>query len=271
MHPIVFQLGPLTVYSYGVCVAAAFLLALATAAWRLPRYGWRAEVAYDIGIYALLAAIVGSRLLYILEEPREFLASPWEVFMVWKGGLSYHGGLIAAALAGVAYLRYHRLRVLEGLDLLIPSVALGHAVGRIGCLLNGCCFGAVTRAPWGVVFPEGSAAYSFQLCEGLIPPGRAWSLPVHPAQFYESLVELGIFVALTLYIPRKKFNGEVFWLYLFLYGVGRFLLEYLRADNPVVLSVGRTGMSLPQATGAAMALVSGAIILAMRRRGAAGA
>jgi len=268
MHPIVFQFGPLTVYSYGVCVAAAFLVSLATAAWRLKRYGWRPEVAYDIGIYALLAAIAGARLLYIIEDPGEFLASPWEAFMVWKGGLSYHGGLIAAALAGIVYLRSHRLRVAEGFDLLIPSVALGHAVGRIGCFLNGCCFGAVTRLPWGVVFPEGSTAHSFQLCEaGLLTPGTAWSLPVHPTQLYESLAELGIFVALVLYLPRKKFQGEIFWLYIFLYGTARFLLEYVRADSPAVLSVGRTAMSLPQATGLALALVSAAAIFIMGRRG----
>lgn len=270
MHPIVFHLGPLTVYSYGLCVAAAFLLALVTAASRLKGHGWRPEIAYDIGIYALLAAIAGSRLLYILEDPRGFLDSPLETLKVWKGGLSYHGGLIAAALAGVAYLRRHRLCVAEGLDLLIPSVALGHAVGRIGCFLNGCCFGTVTRVPWGVCFPEGSTAHSFQLWEaGMIPPGQPWSLPVHPTQLYESLAELGLFVWLVLYLPRKRFQGEVFWLYIFLYGVVRFMIEYLRADNPAILSLGRAALTLPQATGLAMAAVAGAVILAAGRRRAA--
>jgi len=245
------------VYSYGVCVAAAFLVSLATAAWSLKRYGWKPEVAYDIGIYALLAAIAGSRLLYIIEDPGEFLAFPWDAFKVWRGGLSYHGGLIAAALAGIVYLRSHRLRVAEGFDLLIPSVALGHAVGRIGCFLNGCCFGKPTDSAWAVTFRNPIAQRTV---------GTPLDVPVHPTQLYESLAEFGIFIALVLYLPRKKFQGEIFWLYIFLYGTARFLLEYFRADNPAVLSLGRAAMSLPQATGLAMALVSGAIILAAGRR-----
>lgn len=272
MHPVVFTLGPLTIYSYGVFVALAFLVGLMTAAKRFTRYGWRADTAHDLCIWALVAAIIGSRILYVLESPGEFLSSPWEVFKVWQGGLSYHGGLVAAVLAGAVYLRSKRLSIAGGFDLMAPSVALGHAVGRIGCFFNGCCFGRVTLLPWGVVFPEGSVAHSFQLGEAVIPPGRMWSLPVHPTQLYESLMELGIFIALTLYLPRRRFQGEVFWLYIFLYGVGRFMLEYLRADNPAVFFAGRAGLSLPQAVGAAMALVSGAVILAMgRRAGAAGA
>ncbi|HOE26197.1 MAG TPA: prolipoprotein diacylglyceryl transferase [bacterium] len=267
MRPVLFSVGPLTVYWYGVFVALAFLAALATAAGRLKRYGWRPEIAYDIGIYALLAAIAGSRLLYILEDPREFLSSPLEIFKVWKGGLSFLGGLAGAVLAGAVYLRLHRLPVLAGFDLLVPSVALGHAVGRIGCFLNGCCFGAASGVPWAVVFPDGSAAHAYQLREaGLLPPGSAWSIPVHPVQIYESLAEIGIFVALSCCLPRSRFRGEIFLLYLFLYGIARFVLEEFRADTPAILAVGRSALSLPQLTGLGMALVSAALILAAGRR-----
>jgi phosphatidylglycerol:prolipoprotein diacylglycerol transferase len=268
MHPILFSYGPLTVYSYGLCVAAAFLAAIVTAAARARHYGWGGEVIYDISIYALVGSLVGARLFYIAENPGEFIGSPGEVFMLWKGGLVYYGGVIGAVAAAFFFLRSRRLSVAECFDICIPSVALGHAIGRIGCFLNGCCFGVRCSLPWAVVFPEGSLAYSFQLYEaGAIPPGSAWSLPVHPVQLYEAIVELGIFLLLVAYFPRKKFHGQIFWMYLLMYGTGRFLLEFLRADNTPVLGVFGGAMSLPQLMSLAMAAPSAAVLLWMRKRG----
>lgn len=270
MHPILFTLGPLTIYSYGVCVAAAFLVAILTAAARARRFGWNPEVVYDISIYVILGALGGSRLLYILENPAEFAAAPFEVFKIWRGGLNYYGGLIGAIIAAVIYLRARRLGVAECFDILMPSLALGHAIGRIGCLLNGCCFGAMAppSLPWAVVFPEGSVAHSHQLYEaGVVPPGCAWSLPVHPTQIYEVCAELGIFFALTAYLPRKRFNGEVFWLYLLLYGAARFAIEFFRGDNPAVARIAGFSMSSPQLASLAMAGVSGLVLLCANPRG----
>jgi phosphatidylglycerol---prolipoprotein diacylglyceryl transferase len=273
MHPILVEFGPLTIYSYGVCIALAFLVAIATAAARAMRYGWRAQTVYDTCLYAMLASLVGSRLLYVLENPREFAYAPWEALMVWKGGLSYFGGVIAAVIAGAVYLRIQRLSVAEGFDLLIPSVALGHAIGRIGCFFNGCCFGRVCAPPLAVVFPAGSLACSYQLYElGILAPGSAYSLPVYPTQLYEALLELGIFVALSLFLPRKKFNGQVFLLYFVLYGAGRFLMEFLRADSPAVAFLGRTAMNVPQLMSLAALVVSAAVLVwagaQQRKRGA---
>ena len=261
MHPILIGFGPLTLYSYGVCIALAFLVAITTAAARARRYGWRAEAAYDICLYAMLASLAGSRLLYVLENPHEFASAPWEALMVWKGGLSYYGGVIAAVIACAVYMRIRRLSVAEGFDLLIPSVALGHAIGRIGCFFNGCCFGTLCALPFAVVFPEGSTAYSSHLEAGIIMPGSMYSMPVHPTQLYEALMELGAFVILSLFLPRKKFHGQVFLLYFVLYGAGRFLLEFLRADNPAVAFVGGTAMNVPQLMSLAALIVSTAVLV----------
>lgn len=261
MHPIIFQFGPFTVYSYGLCIALAFLAAIVTAAARAKRFGWGAENAYDTCLCAMIASLVGSRLFYVIESPREFVSAPWEVFMVWKGGLSYYGGFIGAVVAGAVYLKVRRLGVAEGFDLLIPSVPLGQAIGRIGCFFNGCCFGGVSGLPFAVRFPEGSPAYSYQLYEaGIIRPGSACTLPVHPAQLYETLMDLGVFVALSCALSRKKYDGQVFLLYFVLYGAGRFLLEFLRADNPAVIFLGGFAVNLQQLISLA-ALVIGTVVL----------
>jgi phosphatidylglycerol:prolipoprotein diacylglycerol transferase len=261
MHPIIIQFGPITIYSYGLCVALAFLAAIATAASRARRFGWGAEKAYDACFCAMIAALAGSRLFYVIESPREFMSAPWEVFMVWKGGLSYYGGFIGAVVACAIYLKMRRLGVAEGFDLLIPSVPLGQAIGRIGCFFNGCCFGKVSASTFAVVFPEGSPAYSYQLYEaGIIRPGSACTLPVHPTQLYETLMDLGIFIALSCALFRKRYHGQVFFLYFALYGAGRFLLEFLRADNPPLASLVGLSLNLQQLISLAAAAI-GTVVL----------
>lgn len=272
MHPILFTLGPLTIYSYGVCVALGFLLGIITAASRVGRYGWKAETVYDLCFHVLIAAIIGSRALYVLVNPAEFIAHPWEVFMIWRGGLVYFGGLLAAVAAGAIFLRRRGIGIAGGFDLIVPSVALGHAVGRVGCYLNGCCFGTISFIPWAAVFPEGSPAYLYQLYNlGFLPPGRACSFPVHPVQLYASLMELSIFVALLFCLARRRFDGQVFWLYIFLYGTGRFMIEFLRADNRAVAHLGVVGLSLPQLMSlAGVALAAVVLVVKGREKGRAG-
>lgn len=261
MHPILFKFGPLTLYSYGLFVALAFLLSIVTAAERGRRYGWRPETIYDTCVYALLAALLGSRLLYVITNPAEFASSPLEIVMVWRGGLVYYGGVIAAVIVGAWYLRRQHRNVLEGFDLIVPSLALGHAIGRVGCFLNGCCFGRVCSLPWAVTFPAGSPAHAYQVYETrLLAPESLHSAAVHPTQIYETLIELCVFCVLSLWLPRKKFNGQIFLLYLVFYGAGRFIVEFLRADNPVVLRMGGVGLNLPQLLSLGGVIVACAII-----------
>jgi len=267
VHPILFRFGPLTIYSYGACVAAAFLAAIVTAAARARRCGWGADLVYDVSIPILVGALAGSRLLYVAENPSEFIAAPWEAFMLWRGGLSYYGGLVGAILAAVIFLRVRRISVAECFDILTPSVALGHAIGRVGCFLNGCCFGAPCALPLAVVFPPGSVAHSFYCGEaGAIPQGAVWTPPLHPVQVYESLIELGIFLALAAYFPRRKARGQIFWMYILMYGIARFALECLRADNPPVMVVGGRALSFPQVMSLAAAVLSLVVLLWMGAR-----
>ncbi|MCX6356387.1 MAG: prolipoprotein diacylglyceryl transferase [Candidatus Aureabacteria bacterium] len=267
MHQILFSLGPVTIYSYGLCVALGFLLGMMNAARRARRYGWSAETIYDTCLCAIIAAIVGARILYILDNPGEFAGSPLDYFMVWKGGLVYYGGVIGAVIAGALYLKLKGRGVLEGFDIIIPSVALGHAIGRVGCFLNGCCFGRISSLPWAVRFPPESPAYLYQLCEtGQIQPGSAWSLPVHPTQLYEALLEFMICGFLASLFWRKRFHGQIFFLYFVIYGTCRFAVETMRADYPVLIGVCGFGINLPQVMSVLMMIAASVVLLWMRRR-----
>ena len=221
MHPIAFEYGPLSIHWYGVMVALGFLAGLWTAGRRGLRVGIAAEKIIDLGPWLILGAIAGARTLYVISYWHEsFEGKPIvDVFKVWKGGLVYYGGLIGASLAGILYLRLKKLPLWKVADILAPSVALGHAFGRIGCLLNGCCYGRACNLPWAIRFPEGT---------GLSVP----TYPVHPTQVYESLLNLGLYAGLAWLFRRKKFDGQVFGVYLVGYAILRSFVEMFRGDYP---------------------------------------
>ena len=219
MHPIAFQLGSLTVHWYGVMLALAFLAGIWTAGRRAPRNGIAGEKIADIGLWLIVGAVVGARTLFVISYWREeFAGKPlWEIFMVQHGGLVYYGGLIGATLAGVLYARARNLPLWKVADILAPSIALGYVFGRIGCLMNGCCYGRACSLPWAIRFPEGNP---------LNPP----TFPVHPTQIYESLLSLGFYFALALLYRRKRFDGQVFATYLMGYALLRSFVEMFRGD-----------------------------------------
>ena len=223
MHPIAFQLGPLTLHWYGVMVALGFLAGLWTAGRRGVRAGTAAEKIIDLGPWLIIGAIVGARALYVISYWREaFAGEPIaEIFMVWKGGLVYYGGLIGASLACILHLRMKKLPLWKVADILAPSIALGCVFGRIGCLLNGCCYGRACNLPWAIRFPEGNQVN---------PPPPTY--PVHPTEVYDSLLNLGLYAALAWLFRRKKFDGQVFGVYLVSYAVLRSFVEMYRGDYP---------------------------------------
>lgn len=160
--------------------------------------------------------------------PRDCLA----VFRGWQGGLTYYGGFLLAFLFAYVFVRRHRIRWGHVLDLFGFLIPLGLIFGRIGCYLNGCCFGALTDLPWGASFPEGSPASWQHFEAGLLPARNLPSLPVHPTQLYSALINLGIFLYVYLWVrTRKSFNGQVLVAFLGLYSLGRFVVEFLRADQ----------------------------------------
>ncbi|HWF18729.1 MAG TPA: prolipoprotein diacylglyceryl transferase [Verrucomicrobiae bacterium] len=220
MHSIAFHLGGLTIHWYGILVAMGFLAGLWTASRRARLVGISPEQIYDLGPWLIIGGILGGRTLYVISYWHEqFAEHPFpEIFMVQHGGLVYYGGLIGGALATMAYLHWKKLPVWKMADVLAPSIALGCVFGRIGCLLNGCCYGRQCNLPWAIHFPLTHETHG---------------VGVHPTEIYDSLLNLGFYVFLAWLFRRRKFDGHVFAVYLIGYAILRSFVEYFRGDYPV--------------------------------------
>jgi phosphatidylglycerol:prolipoprotein diacylglycerol transferase len=227
MHPILFEIpridlgawviGPIPIRMYGLMIGIGFLLGITLASRQAKKEGLNPERILDMGVYLLLAAIVGSRLLYVLTTFQEFRANPLDVFAIWKGGLVFYGGLLAAVPTGIWYVRKHDLPVWLTADIMAPSIALGHAFGRLGCFFAGCCYGAPCTGPLCITFDDPHS---------LAP----LNTPLFPTQLMESGGEFLIFGLLIALRSRKQFHGWLFGLYLILYAGLRFILEFFRGD-----------------------------------------
>ncbi len=239
MHPILLKLGPITLHSYGLMIAIGFLSAIYFSQRDLRKAGIDTQFVGEMGFMALLLGVVGTRILYILMFPGEFSWSrPWEWFAVWQGGLVFQGA-IPITFAYVYFgLKKRGIPFWPVVDAAIPYLALAQAFGRIGCFLNGCCYGCVTDAPWAVRFPPGRPVFSSQVNLPAMPDG--WSHPVHPTELYSTI--LLTLICLTLILLRAKwhpFVGFTMPVYLMLYGIKRFIVEMFRGDlNPTSLGFG---------------------------------
>jgi phosphatidylglycerol:prolipoprotein diacylglycerol transferase len=200
-------------------MALAFVAGLWTAGRRGLAQGIPSETILDLGTWLIIGTIIGSRALYVISYWQEqFAGQPWtEVFKVWRGGLVFYGGLIGASLAGILFARIKRLPMWKLGDIMAPSIALGSAFGRIGCLLNGCCYGRECQLPWVVHFPYGHPTY---------PHG------VHPTEIYDSLLNFAFYGLLAWAYRRKKFDGQIFGMYLVGYALLRSFVEIFRGDYP---------------------------------------
>lgn len=227
MYPIICRIGPFTVYSYGLMLVVAFALSVWLAMDKAKKLGIARDTVFNLAFAAFIWGIVGARVFYVAENARYYIKAPWEVFMLQRGGLSWFGGLIGGTAAGLFYLRRRNLAVYAMLDLLSPFVALAQSIGRLGCLLNGCCFGA--ESAFGFYFPTHSAVLA-------------------PVQLYSSALLLAIFAILRFAQERSHRKGEIFFLYLLLYSFKRFFIEFWRADNPAVFA----GLTLFQLLSAAI-------------------
>jgi len=218
MHPILFKLGPLTLHTYGFLVAAGFLVGIAFAVRQAKKEGILPDKIIDLGFYIILAAIVGSRLLFILVNADHYVESPLDIFKIWEGGLVFYGGILLAVPTAIWYVTKNGLGLWNIADIFAPSIAIGHAFGRLGCFAAGCCYGkAAASLPWGVIFTD-------PYC--LAPTNVA----LHPTQLYESAGEFMNFLILISLRRYKTFNGQLFMSYLILYSVLRFTVEFFRGD-----------------------------------------
>jgi phosphatidylglycerol:prolipoprotein diacylglycerol transferase len=221
VHPIAFQLGSLTVHWYGVMMALAFFAGLWTATRRARLVNISGDAVADVVLWLIVGGIAGARIVYVTTYWKdEFADGPFsEVFMIQHGGLVYYGGLIGATMAGMVYLLWKKLPVWKIADVLAPSIALGSVFGRIGCLLNGCCYGRACSLPWAISFPADNPLH---------PP----TTPVHPTEIYDALLNLILYAFLAWLFRRKKFDGQIFATYLIIYAVFRSIVEYFRGDYP---------------------------------------
>jgi len=204
MHPELLRLGPLTLHTYGLLVALGLVAGLIVSIHMGKREGFSSQRILDMAFGMVLAGVVLSRLLYVLLNPSYFLSTPWKILQIWEGGLVFSGGVLGALGAAAWYVRRHHFSLWTLGDVFAPGLALGQAIGRIGCFMAGCCYGRPTDVPWAVVFTHPRS---------LAPIG----VPIHPTQLYHSLAGFIIFLALFWVSARKRFAGQVFVWFLILH------------------------------------------------------
>lgn len=241
MHPILLECGPMTLHYYGLMVALGYLAAISFAVRAAPQVGLKKELVLDAAFYIIIFSIIGGRLLYVSVEFPYYLENPLEIIMLHHGGSVYWGGFIFSAPLIYLWLRRQRVNPWDFADLVAPHVALGHAIGRIGCFLNGCCYGTPTDAWWGTVFP--------------VLHDQVSRVPI---QLVSSAVNLGLFFVLSWMLHSTsreaagasgdeceasnravaglsrlgcRFRGQVFWSYVLLYSILRFTIEFWRDDS----------------------------------------
>jgi|SRR5687767_5290446 len=222
MYPILFEIGGFSVYTYGVLLAAAYLLGLQFAIVRGRQRGLDPNRTMDLGIWIIISALVGAKLLLLIVEFDTFKNNPAELKTLLRSGGVFYGGLIAAVTVALWYLWRHRMPMWTVTDAFAPGIALGHVIGRLGCLFAGCCYGRqAPDLPWAITFPKD---YGQNV-------GTPIGVPLHPTQLYEAGAELLIMIVLLVTERRgRPFPGRTFWGYMFLYGVSRFIIEFYRGD-----------------------------------------
>ena len=200
-------------------MALAFLAGMWTATRRARRVNVHGDVIADVTLWLMGGSILGARLAYVTTYWKsEFADQPWkEIFMIQHGGLVFYGGLIGATVFGIVYLRWKQLPLWKIADILAPSIALGSIFGRLGCLLNGCCYGRTCDLPWAIHFS---------------PEHETHGLAVHPTQLYDALLNLGLYVGLAWLFRRRKFDGQILALYFIGYALCRTTVEFFRGDYP---------------------------------------
>ena len=247
MQQILFRVPGLgiPVYGFGLMLTIALFASMYLAEWRARREGL-GDVQVDVlAIWTLIGGLVGARAFFVVEYWDQ-LKSFWEVFEIWNGGIVFYGCIVGGTIGLLLFRRLHPFPLRPMLDVIAPSLAVGIAFGRLGCFLNGCCYGDICQLPWAVTFPKGSSPWSHHVDLGLISTDAHRSLPVHPTQLYSALDGLILLLLLTAYYPLRRRDGEVMALMMVAYPVTRFLIERLRSDEPGMVF----GLTISQAISA---------------------
>ncbi len=257
MHPILLQLGSLSIRSYGVAMAVAFLVGILCARRRAAAAGLHPDLIIDLSFFVIVASVAGARGAYVLARWDWFGAHPSQILRIWDGGLALYGGVVLGIVTGLLFFRKRGVDVWQGADVVAPSLALGVAIGRIGCFFNGCCHGRPCELPWAVTFPPGS--YADHVFHGAA---------VHPTQLYAALAALVFFFVLILVDRRKPFDGFLLWLFVILLTVYRFLIDPVRHYESLSFVIRTDGFSLTnnQAAGVAIVIVAVAFMFHVSHR-----
>jgi phosphatidylglycerol:prolipoprotein diacylglycerol transferase len=223
MHPILVHAGAFTIYTYGVLVATGVLLALWYARMQAPRAGLDPDSVWNLGIYMVLSAIVVAKIWFVLSDVRYYRQHPSEIFgwATLQSGGTFYGGVVGAIGFALIYLWVRKIPMLPLFDTYAFALPLGHAIGRMGCFMAGCCYGKPTTLPWSVTFTHEAA-------ERLV--GTPLDIPLHPTQLYEATVEFLNFLFLIWLGRRQTFRGQILGTYLVLYGAERGTIEFFRGD-----------------------------------------
>lgn len=230
MHRELLHIGHFTLYSFGMMVILGFIAGALLASAMARKRGLPGEAFMDGAMVMLFAGVAGARLLFVLLNWKDYAGHLGDVAAIWKGGMSFHGGLIAGIAAGILYVWRRKLPILAMADAGAPGLALGYAIGRIGCLLNGCCYGVPTHLPW---------ALPGIYCEGGDP-----HLTYHPAQVYATILNLALCAALAAAYRWQHRSGQILALYLGGYSIYRFAIEGLRKG--VTAEVAALGLTQAQ-------------------------
>ena len=255
MRPILFHIGSYGVHSYGVMLMLSFVLSL----WRAFAYAKRRRAAdpafpmapedvLDVGLWIMLGIVIGARLLFVALDWPTYSAHPLDALRVWEGGLSFHGGFFGVLIALGLFAWRRRIPFLVLGDVIAPSAMLGYAIGRVGCLLNGCCYGGPTDMPWGMRFFDDGH----------------WTVRSHPTQLYSTLLSLVFFGVLVRMQRRQKFDGQISFWYVLFSAIERFVMEIWRAN--VTSTVYALGLTDVQWLCLSMAVVAIIFLALLRRR-----
>ncbi len=265
MQPILIEFPGwgLKIHAYGVMILLACTGALWITVWRAKRERLEASSVYGLAVWLFLGGVIGARALFVIQYP-ETIHSPVDLIRSWQGGNVFYGCIMGGLVGSLIYWRRRPFPFWPMADAVAPALAVGITLGRIGCFLNGCCYGSTCDVPWAVRFPRGTHAWLAQIEQGVLPPIAEFSLPVHPTQLYAAFAGAMILAILSAYYPRRRHDGEVMALLMILYPITRWPMESLRGDEAAIFG----GMTLSQNISVGLLLLGLAFWVRLVRRSA---
>ncbi|MCA1901892.1 MAG: prolipoprotein diacylglyceryl transferase [Candidatus Hydrogenedens sp.] len=254
MRPVLISIGIFELHSYVVCLALGLLVGVSLALKENSRLPQPYPATGKVGIWGLIGGLIGAKTYYVVQY--EGLSHWYEMLIFWTGGYVFFGAFIGGTIGVWLYLKKNKIPFLPSADISVPFLCLGHAIGRLGCFLNGCCFGDLCNTPWGIIYPADSGILDHHKFLRLLPNGAQVPIPIHATPIYEVIGLIMIFFLLRMIYKNKSYNGQVLLWYFCLYGAWRFFDENFRGDSSHEIF----GMTASQTIALTVCILSGLII-----------